>query len=414
MGITSFCMIPDNKLLLKNKCLIHVSGEGTLVQKKLFNILLYLCFNELKEQNKFKKPIQEIIELLGYSEDLNYTRLYNDLKALMRVVISWNIVGLNKKNWVMGASTLLSFIKIEEGFVTYEFSSGLQEKLLENKAYTKINLGVQNVFTSKYSLILYEFCKDYYRASDLQGESPWVSIQEIRHLMGVTDGDYEMFKDFNKWILKQALKEINSKTDIAVSMEFQTIKRKITHIKFLVTPNISNPEIHSFNLKKDPMLAFQTVDTTGVNVSSTTPSPHLQSLHLSLLSQTSTFGISDTLATSWLNNHSPEYIQSKIDLTYSYIKQKKIKTSPSGFLIRAIQEDFGGKITDIDNLLSQEALEARRINPETFSLVPTDYSSQEEFEARIIELESQYYNPRWSEMDMNIAKELWKLQQVPA
>lgn len=396
-------MTSDSKLLLKNKCLIHVSGEGTLVQKKLFNILLYLCFNELKDQNKFKKPVHEIIELLGYSQDLNYSRLYNDLKALMRVVISWNIASLNKKNWVMGASTLLSFIKIEEGFVTYEFSSGLQEKLLENKAYTKINLGVQNVFTSKYSLILYEFCKDYYRVSDLQGESPWVSIQEIRHLMGVTEGDYEIFKDFNKRILKQALKEINSKTDISVSMEFQTIKRKITHIKFLVTPNTSNPERDSFNLKKDPMLAFQAkIQPIPANPQPTSnTSPITQSLQ--------TLSISAQKITQWQEAYTPDYLQAKIDLTYQYIRERKIKTSPSGFLVRAVEEDFGGKTVDVDNLLEQEALEARKSNPETFSISPIDFVTQEEFEARVEQLKGQYYNPRWSERDLTTAEEIWGL-----
>lgn len=393
-------MLLDNKLLIKNKCLIHVSGEGTLVQKKLFNILLYLCFNDLKEQRRFKKPVHEIIDLLGYNKDLNYKQLYNDLKALMRVIISWNIIGLNKKHWVMGAATLLSYIEIEEGFVTYEFSSGLQEKLLENKSYTKINLGIQNVFTSKYSLILYEFCKDYYRSKDLQGESPWVSIREIRHLAGVSDEEYAEFKDLNKRVLNPALKEINNKTDISVKIEFQTTKRKITHIKFHITPNtMNNEDVESFKIKIDPRIAF----LKSPEPQTTPPEPTISTTDLLLKS--ASFGIPDHLINKWIDNKGIEKVNEKLELLIKRDKTQKV-ASPIGFFITAIQQDWEDE-TITKELTEEEKKEERRKNPETIMMEPLSFTNEIEFYEEMSKLQANFYVPRWAERDMIQAELNW-------
>jgi plasmid replication initiation protein len=388
-------------LIIKNKLLVNISGNATFVQRKLFNTFLHKTYNELADKSKdyFFIDVSEIQKLMGYKSKLNISDFKNDCDALMRTIITWNIIETDKGLEDFESSVLISSIKLSKGQLKIEFPRTLREKIIENKQYIKLSLSLQNKFSSKYSLILYELCKEFYREKDCIGETPWLEVANLKKLFGLGINEYQEFKIFKRAILGKSILEINKLSDVRCEIIYKRESRKITHLKFLIS---KNNEFKGFFTSP----SNQKIETKQETF--TTP------LHHSLLSQTTTFGISETLCLSWLSSFSPEYIQAKIDLTYSYIKQKKIKTSPSGFLIRAIQEDFGGKITDIDNLLSQEALEARKINPETFSLSPTDYSSQEEFEARIIELESQYYNPRWSEMDMNIAKEIWNLQKVVA
>jgi plasmid replication initiation protein len=394
-------MTLKNPIIIKNKLLVNISGNSTLVQRKLFNTFLYKVFDKLGDYNQryFSFSVKEIKILMGYQGKMSIKQLKNDCKALASTIITWNILEKDGEIDEFEISTILSSARLKNGQITIQFPDILREKIVENKQYIKLNLSLQNKFTSKYSLVLYELCKEFYREKEEKGESPWIQLEKLRFLLGLEQTEYTQFKLFRFHVLDKAIKEINKVSDIIISTEYKKQSRKVSEIKINM---VKNPENQNLGIPKKSDLFVENKANLILPVKN------------SLLSQTSTFGISDTLCSSWLISYSPEYIQSKIDLTYSYIKQKKIKTSPSGFLIRAIAEDFGGKITDIDSLLSQEALEARKINPETFSISPTDYSSEEEFEARIIDLESQYYNPRWSEMDMNIAKELWKLQKVTA
>jgi plasmid replication initiation protein len=395
-----------NDIVIKNKILINISSNSTLSQRRLFNVLLHKLYDQLGDFSKqcFELNNAEIIKILGGENKLNYKTFLDDCIALMETKVTWNLLETDKGLEKFSVSVLLSSVELEKGTIKIELPHLLRKKLIENNQYIKFNLQLQNKFASKYSLILYELCKEFYREKDKIGETPWLEVQNLREMLGLETGEYREFKTFKRDVITKAVKEINKISDLSIELNFKKVSKKIVAIKVKMKPNENYFNNQETNVNKS---TIGDIEIRPESISTTTT-------HIPILSQCTSFGISSSTTTELLTLHTPEYIQSKIDLTYSYIKQKKIKTSPSGFLIRAITEDFGGKITDIDNLLSQEALEARRINLETFSISPTDYSSQEEFEARIIELESQYYNPRWSEMDMNIAKELWKLQQVPA
>lgn len=87
----------------------------------------------------------------------------------------------------------------------------------------------------------------------------------------------------------------------------------------------------------------------------------------------SSFNLSTTTLNHIINNYSTDYIQSKIDLTLQQLKSGKIKTSVSGFLVRAIEEDFGGSGADIETLVAQQALEAGKLNPEMVLVDPMEF-----------------------------------------
>lgn len=384
----------QNDLVIKNKLLVNISGNATFVQRKLFNTLLHKVFDELGNYKKdyFTVNVKEIAGLMGYGSRLKYTDFRRDCFALMRTIIVWNILEKGEELEELDASVLMSSVKLKDGIIRFEFPKSLRERLVENKQYIKLSLTIQNKFTSKYSLILYELAKEFYRERDEKGETPWIEIESLRTLIGLENGEYREYKALKRDVLLKAIKEINKVSDLIISFVDKKESRKVSALKFIIE---KNPQPLDLGMGSTAKIRDKSKPTSQQTDDIT---KQLEDVH-----------INNKKITQWQINYTPDYLQSKIDLTYQYLRERKIKTSPSGFLVRAVEEDFGGKTIDIDTLLEQEALEARKINLETFSLSPIDFHTKEEFQARVEQLKSQYYNPRWSERDMTTAEEIWSL-----
>jgi hypothetical protein len=93
---------------------------------------------------------------------------------------------------------------------------------------------------SSYALCLYEYLCIY---AD-QGESPLISVEEFRHLMGATGPTFNEFKFINARIIQHSLNIINGSddginpentgTDIQAEVVTVAEKRTITHLKFII------------------------------------------------------------------------------------------------------------------------------------------------------------------------------------
>ena len=106
-------------------------------------------------------------------------------------------------------ATLLAQAKIKRGLCTYAYSPEMRRRLHNPRIYAKINLSMQNRFTSKHALALYEMFVDYFNVRRHYGETPFIPVDTFRELMGFQDGEYSEFKILNRWVIKEPLDEIN-------------------------------------------------------------------------------------------------------------------------------------------------------------------------------------------------------------
>ena len=109
----------------------------------------------------------------------------------------------------------LASAEIENGICTYSFAAHLRYKLYNPRIYTKLNLRLQNRFTSRYALILWEICFDYFDTARTQGETPFIPLDTFKELMGIALDDYPTFKTLNQRVIKPAIREI---------MEYDSVK----------------------------------------------------------------------------------------------------------------------------------------------------------------------------------------------
>ena len=218
--------------VIKASPAIQIQSRITHLQRRAWNVLLANAYNELPNTDIHRVSVAELARKLGFNSH-NEDYIKETLEALVDCTVEWNILGKDKEQeW--GVASLLAEARIKDGICTYAYPPYLRYKLYNPRIYTKLNLRLQNRFRSRYALVLWEICFDYFDTDRQQGETPFMSIETFRVLMGLEKNEYKIFKALNRDVIKPAIKEINDLTDYFVEVEQKRFKRKIAELKFRI------------------------------------------------------------------------------------------------------------------------------------------------------------------------------------
>ena len=225
--------------VIKASPAIQIQSKISLLQRRAWNVLLANAYSELQTSEIHRVSVVELAAKLGYnSNDLDY--LKETLEALGACQVKWNLLNKDKKEkW--GFANLLASAEIENGICTYAFAPHLRHQLYNPRVYAKLNLRLQNQFTSRYALVLWEVCFDYFDTDRDQGETPLIPLKTFRELMGIEADEYQTFKALNQFVIKPAIKEINDLTDYHVEVEQKRIGRPIAELKFRISKGTQLP-----------------------------------------------------------------------------------------------------------------------------------------------------------------------------
>ena len=219
--------------LIKASPAIQVQSKMTLLQRRAWNVLLANAYDELPNTDIYQIGVAELAAKLGFNSK-NESYLEEILEALVDYKVKWNVLDKDKsEEW--GVAVLLASVNIKDGICTYGFAPHLRLKLYNPRIYAKLNLRLQNQFASRYALVLWEVCFDYFDAARDQGETPFISIEIFKELLGLGKDDYPLFSEFNRSVIKPAIKEINDLTPYRVEMEQKRLGRRIAELKFRIT-----------------------------------------------------------------------------------------------------------------------------------------------------------------------------------
>jgi plasmid replication initiation protein len=198
-----------------------------------------------------KIPKKLIIETTGIHEK-NYHQIKTALRRLMQRIIEIETIDeKGRKKFTLYQWFAKAEYQEGDSYIQVQFHPDLKPYLLELKErFTKIPLKQVLQLRSKYAIRLYELLKRYEDTGFRLDYLP-----ELRKKLGVEESEYKAFKDFEKRVLKPAVKEINEKTDLKISYIKKKTGRKITHIEF---------EINSKNAKQGD--TTQTTKTLSQNL----------------------------------------------------------------------------------------------------------------------------------------------------
>ena len=214
-----------NDKLIKNSAIVAISNKISLLQRKILNFLIAFAYSDLKEKESFTIEMKYLKLIVGFnSKNLSY--LKEALKGLMATVVEFNLLWKDKDAW--SATTLLASVEFSKGECTYSFSPVLRKKLHEPNIYAKIKLSTMKLFSSKYSLCLYEIFVDYQNI----WQTPIISLDDFKKLMGVDKEKYKEFKRFSSRVIKPAIEELSSIGGYDVKITYTKKNKTVTAIKF--------------------------------------------------------------------------------------------------------------------------------------------------------------------------------------
>lgn len=302
-------VLNSNQSVKKNVGAIHTEAKLSLLERKLFNVLLFNAYEKLEVQASHTIPVAFLCELAGY-ESNDRKHLYDALRKLRAAEVIWDLLGDDTNSRKLGTAGLLAEAEIERDIVRYAYSPSMQKFLYNPDIFARINLSVMRTISSGHSYAIYENCLRFLGT----GSTGFKDFEVWRRLLGVNEENtYQQFKHFNDKILKPAIKEINTFTNIIIAPEFKKEKREVKAIKFSVKPN--------------PQLSLLDGEEQDEIQSSKAYNRLLE------------MGVSKALARQYIEERGEAYISEKLDITISEKAKGKLK-SVGGFLTKAIEQDY--------------------------------------------------------------------------
>lgn len=230
--------------LKKHVAAVHVSGELSLIERKLVNVLLLNAFDNLLSEEEHTIPQALLSTMIGWERSNNSKSLREALSNIATTRIQFDVLEHGEPDeW--GVVTALASAKLRGGICTYAYAPELKRRFANPDIYALINVNVQRQFQGVYALALYENCIRFKRTKS----TGWISVENWRKLLGVTKYDankqpipsaYDSFKVFSSKIVKAAVAEVNDVSDINVSPEYRRENKSVTHIRFVIRENPQN------------------------------------------------------------------------------------------------------------------------------------------------------------------------------
>ncbi|MCX7099013.1 MAG: replication initiation protein [Methylococcales bacterium] len=341
--------------LKKHAAAIHCSGELSLVERKLSNILLLNAYDDLLIKDAHTIPTKHLLSMLGWGDSNNADGLKTTLKGLMSTIVEFNLMGDGGEVWQ--AMTLLSSATLADGECRYSYAKDLAVKFYKPEIFAVINIGVQKQFKSNYALTLYENCVRFINV----GSTGWWDLSTFRKLMGANSSTYNEFKRLSSFVIKFAIKEINELSDIRLSVEYKKENRKVVALRFLVASSYQHELIESDT---------ETIKSGDV---------YAELREMELFKRLRMHGIGERLALSWMIEE-PDLAAKAVNYTEDLDNKGLIKGKTAGYIRRLIEtraqldeSDYEQK--KIAKSSEQEQLQRQKKQQEISKKHLTDYQT---------------------------------------
>jgi Initiator Replication protein len=186
--IESKSLTSSNERVKKHVAAIHTSGELSLLERKMVNVLLLNAYDALLTRRTHVLPIKHLCAMLGWDDSKNTERLQEVLLKLASTAVEFNMMEDGKEVWRV--MSMISYGEISEGICTYRYDEYLAERLYDPEIYATINIGIQRRFEGSYALTLYENCLRY----KIVGSTGWWELERFKKIIGANAAIYDEFK----------------------------------------------------------------------------------------------------------------------------------------------------------------------------------------------------------------------------
>ena len=219
-----------------------VSKHLSTIQYKYYDILLYNAkeiIAKTGKTDKFEIKMSKLKKMAGDNTTQN-KRSKEYLIKLMDLTCTYNILGKEGKMEQNGIFALVAGIdiKTKPGTVIYSFPHQVIEVLVEG-LFAKIDMSLIKEFKSKYSIKLYELCKDYENSPRF----PEITMDKLGRLL---DYEYDRIERIKSCVLNPAIEEINNNDNVGFFVRYALLKssenKQFHSIQFTVNKRLHYPD----------------------------------------------------------------------------------------------------------------------------------------------------------------------------
>lgn len=216
----------SNLVAYKSNALIEASYKLTLQEQRV----LLICIGKINPQNEELKRTFELTadEFYLAFPDMNRKHAERRLQeAIDRLAERWIHIHWrdNKEEirWIQRKAKYFT----GEGKIEISFSDYIMPYLTQlTQQFTAIAVKNVSALKSTYSIRIYELLMQFKKTGDRI-----ISVDDFRSMLCIDD-KYNTFKRLNSELLKPALKELNSKSNLVVSVDLVKKGREVVALHF--------------------------------------------------------------------------------------------------------------------------------------------------------------------------------------
>lgn len=350
-------MASSSKSKWKNKRIVLIKKANNLIESRykfdiwetrIFLSVLSQIRRDDEEFQSYRIRYKDIIKIFGLKSGDSYAFLRDGARSLMekKFVVNYEEKGAKREKLYHILRSVDVLKDGEEGkasstnneYIDVVVEDMMRPLLLQlQKNFTAYDL--QNVVKlGVYPIRVYELLKQYQRIGNRT-----LTVDEMKRMFEVED-KYRLFGDFNRWVIKPAIKEINKHTDLMVT-EVEKIYegRSVTALKFIFREKneielskVRGEEIHQ--LKLDLGSEQKQIDPDPkLDVPLTIKDKRFDRFHKDVVQR---FGVTPSTFLHLLDKYNDEEVSQAIRVTNRAKYNQQIKSNVAGFFVKAIQDGF--------------------------------------------------------------------------
>lgn len=225
----------DIKVLMKHNSLVKAKYNLTLVQNRVFELLLYKFQKEKDGILSCEIHRSEFKNLIGKEKDKTIKGMSDLLESLRlkEILIAEKIKGKDKYKWhrfgLINGSTYDEDTDIFTVKATEEIYALIQNYYDKREGHTPINLIVKLGMNNYYAQRLYDLLRVWSGTKQIIN----YEVEELKALLQIEE-KYNLYADFKRRVILPAIKELNDTGYFLIDIKENKVGRKVESIDFIV------------------------------------------------------------------------------------------------------------------------------------------------------------------------------------
>ena len=252
--------------------MIPRSAYLTLTARRIYAVLLQISQLRLVQLQAmppanfmFEAPLAEILKATG-SKGGDRVLAKKYLIQMRSIEVDWESTapgdGIKWRGFTMLSEVALE-IRSGQNWIQWSFAPSIMTALIDPQRWARIDIQILASLNSYASIGLYEICARYRdNPGMLTSRKPpgwWTAA-----LSGTPGGDNREWRKFKNERIKPALEEVNSKTDLNISLIEHKKGRELSEIQFSVCPKES-PLVKKHDLEPVDVGLVLRAETLGIS-----------------------------------------------------------------------------------------------------------------------------------------------------